>query len=237
MFDLNNDVAYQQWRSERLLYKQPGLDDVLVEIDDPFHLSDLEITAIANRCVYYNMAIYQLTGAFNQGEAGQDKTLVHAIGRQMLMGTLDANLRADEDSVSSLEVRAQQGNQYIPYTNKALSWHTDGYYNPLDKQIFGIIMHCVRPAEEGGVNRLLNHEQVYIALRDENSAYIDALKHPQAMTIPENVEAGQVIREAQAGPVFMLKPQLGSEAGRLHMRYSARTRNIVWRDTMMQCIK
>jgi len=231
MFDLNNDVAYQQWRSERLLYKQPGLDDVLVEIDDPFHLSDLEITAIANRCVYYNMAIYQLTGAFNQGETGQDKTLVHAIGRQMLMGTLDANLRADEDSVSSLEVRAQQGNQYIPYTNKALSWHTDGYYNPLDKQIFGIIMHCVRPAEEGGVNRLLNHEQVYIALRDENSAYIDALKHPQAMTIPENVEAGQVIREAQAGPVFMVKPQLGLAAGRLHMRYSARTRNIVWRDT------
>jgi len=231
MFDLNNDVAYQQWRSERLLYKQPGLDDVLVEIDDPFHLSDLEITAIANRCVYYNMAIYQLTGAFNQGEAGQDKTLVHAIGRQMLMGTLDANLRADEDSVSSLEVRAQQGNQYIPYTNKALSWHTDGYYNHLDKQIFGIIMHCVRPAEEGGVNRLLNHEQVYIALRDENPAYIDALKHPRAMTIPENVEAGRVIREAQAGPVFMVKPQLGSEAGRLHMRYSARTRNIVWRDT------
>jgi len=231
MFDLNNDVAYQQWRSERLLYKQPGLDDVLVEIENPFHLSDLEITAIANRCVYYNMAIYQLTGAFNQGEAGQDKTLVHAIGRQMLMGTLDANLRADEDSVSSLEVRAQQGNQYIPYTNKALSWHTDGYYNPLDKQIFGIIMHCVRPAEEGGVNRLLNHEQVYIALRDENPAYIDALKHPRAMTIPENVEAGRVIREAQAGPVFMVKPQLGSEAGRLHMRYSARTRNIVWRDT------
>jgi len=231
MFDLNNDVAYQQWRGEKLLNKQPGLDDVLVEIDDPFHLSDLEITAIANRCAYYNMAIYQLSGVFNQGEAGQDKTLVHAIGRQMLMGTLDANLRADEDSVSSLEVRAQQGNQYIPYTNKALSWHTDGYYNHLDKQIFGIIMHCVRPAEEGGVNRLLNHEQVYIALRDENSAYIDALMHPQAMTIPENVEGGRVIRAAQAGPVFMVKPQVGSEAGRLHMRYSARTRNIVWRDT------
>ena len=55
------------------------------------------------------------------------------------MEKLDANLRSDEDSISSLEVREQNGNQYIPYTNKALSWHTDGYYNPLDKQIFGII--------------------------------------------------------------------------------------------------
>jgi len=81
--------------------------------------------------------------------------LVHALGKQLAMETLDANLRSDEDSVSSLQVRAQAGNQYIPYTNKALSWHTDGYYNPLDKQIFGIIMHCVRPAVAGGVNAWL----------------------------------------------------------------------------------
>ena len=50
--------------------------------------------------------------------------------------------------------------------------------------------------------------------------------HPDAMIIPENVEAGKVIREAQSGPVFMVKPD-----GRLHMRYSARKRNIIWRDT------
>ena len=73
---------------------------------------------------------------------------------------------------------------------------------------------------------MLNPENVYIALRDENPAYIEALLHPEAMTIPDNVEAGRVIRKAQAGPVFMLKPD-----GRLHMRFSARKRNIVWRDT------
>jgi alpha-ketoglutarate-dependent taurine dioxygenase len=142
------------------------------------------------------------------------------------MQHLDTNLRADEDSVSSLQVREQVGNMYIPYTNKALSWHTDGYYNHLDKQIFGIIMHCVRPAIEGGVNSLINPENVYIALRDENPAYIEALMHPKAMIIPDNVEAGKLIRAAQDGPVFMVKPN-----GRLHMRFSARKRNIVWRDT------
>ena len=51
--------------------------------------------------------------------------------------------------------------------------------------------------------------------------------HPEAMTIPDNIESGKVIRAAQAGPVFMCK---GS--GRLHMRYSARKRNIIWRDTV-----
>ena len=87
-------------------------------------------------------------------------------------------------------------------------------------------MHCVQPALEGGVNRLLNPEQVYISLRDENPAYVAALMHPEAMTIPDNVENGQVIRAAQSGPVFSVKAN-----GRLHMRYSARKRNIIWRDT------
>jgi len=220
-FYLSNDTAYFSWREEKLRYRKSVLNDLLVQIKDPHQLSDGEKVGVVERCKNFNMAIYQLSNTDNQ-----DKSLVHALGSQLLMKDLDANLRSDEDSVSSLEVRVQEGNQYIPYTNKALSWHTDGYYNALDKQIFGIIMHCVRPAAEGGVNSLLNPENVYIALRDESPAYIEALTHPEAMTIPDNVEAGKVIREAQTGAVFLVKPD-----GRLHMRFSARKRNIVWRDT------
>lgn len=220
-FNLSNNTAYRQWREERLPLMGPVLSDVLVQIEDPYHLTDEEKTALSRCCEQYNMAIYQLSDP-----GVQEKSLVHELGKQLEMQHLDANLRADEDSVSSLEVREQSGNRYIPYTNKALSWHTDGYYNPLDKQIFGIIMHCVRPAIDGGVNSLLNPENMYISLRDENPSYIEALMHPEAMTIPDNVEAGKVIREAQTGPVFMVKAD-----GRLHMRYSARKRNIVWRDT------
>ncbi len=220
-FNLNNNTAYQQWRSGRLGYMDPAISDILVQLKDPYRLSDDEKTAVIQCCEKYNMAIYQINDIDMQ-----DKSLVHELGNQLAMQHLDANLRADEDSVSSLQVREQVGNMYIPYTNKALSWHTDGYYNHLDKQIFGIIMHCVRPAIEGGVNSLINPENVYIALRDENPAYIEALMHPQAMIIPDNVEAGKVIRAAQDGPVFMVKPN-----GRLHMRFSARKRNIIWRDT------
>ena len=220
-FVLDDNQAYQQWRVARQKYALPKIDDLLVHIDDPYRLSDEEQTAIMNCCDYFNMAIYQLNDS-----GMQDKSLVHALGKQLALVNLDANLRSDEDSVSSLEVRNQSGNQYIPYTNKALSWHTDGYYNYLDKQIYGIVMHCARPAADGGVNSLLNPEDVYIKLRETNPAYIEALIHPKAMTIPANIEAGKVIREAQTGPVFMVKPD-----GHLHMRFSARKRNIVWRDT------
>jgi len=220
-FYLCDNRAYLRWREARRNYRKPVLDDLLVSVNDPYLLSDKERLAITERCTNYNMALYQLS---DPGD--QDKSLVHALGRQLGLYTLDANLRSDEDSVSSLQVCSQAGNQYIPYTNKALSWHTDGYYNSLDKQIFGIIMHCVRPAAEGGVNTLFNPEDMYICLRDENPAYVEALMHPQAMTIPDNVEAGEVIRKAQTGPVFLLRPD-----GQLHMRYSARKRNIIWRKT------
>jgi alpha-ketoglutarate-dependent taurine dioxygenase len=219
--NLSNNAAYLLWREERMGADKPVLSDLLVPINNPYQLSDDEKLAIIERCKNFNMTVYQL-----RDPDVKDKSLVHALGKQLAMKNLDANIRADEDSVSSLEVREQSGNKYIPYTNKALSWHTDGYYNTLDKQIFGIIMHCVRPAFDGGMNSLLNPEYVYIALRDENPAYIEALTHPQAMTIPENAEAGKVIRKAQTGPVFMLKAD-----GRLHMRFSARKRNITWRDT------
>ena len=36
------------------------------------------------------------------------------------------------------------------------------------RRIRSMILHCVRPAAEGGVNALMDHEMAYIALRDES---------------------------------------------------------------------
>ena len=44
------------------------------------------------------------------------------------------------------------------------------------------------------------------------------------MTIPERTDALGVARAAQAGPVFTV-----CDDGRLHMRYTARTRSIAWK--------
>jgi alpha-ketoglutarate-dependent taurine dioxygenase len=146
---------------------------------------------------------------------------------QFCLERLDMNLRADEDSITSLRVVPEStGTQYIPYTSRSLNWHTDGYYNTLDQQVHGVIMHCVQDAASGGKNRLLDPEIAYMLLRDANPGYIRALMQPDAMTIPPNVEAGNQIREARSGPVFMVEKYGGS----LHMRYTARTRSIVWKD-------
>ncbi|MDH5612393.1 MAG: TauD/TfdA family dioxygenase [Gammaproteobacteria bacterium] len=224
VFDLSCSSDYENWRHNKLNALPEDVEALKVEIENPYSLQVEEIMGIKDRCAVLGLVIYQL-----RDSSQQDKTLVHQIGRQLGLVSLDGNLRADEDSVSSLQVRPQQGNQYIPYTNKPLSWHTDGYYNTADRQIHTIIMHCVSAAAEGGVNQLLDHEMLYIYMRDENPAWIEALMHPQAMTIPSNIEDGVEIRSASTGPVFSVDKTTGS----LHMRYSARKRNIEWRDDLL----
>lgn len=219
-FNLANSSAYEGWKQAKLAAYPLETEGLIVSLEDPYSLQPHELQAITECCNQYNMAIYDIAD-----DSQSEKSLVHALGEQFGLNQLDSNLRADEDSVTSLKVNAQSGNQYIPYTNKPLSWHSDGYYNEPDKQIRAIIMHCVTPAPEGGENALLDHEMVYIRLREENPAWIEALMHPTAMIIPANIEQGKELRGARSGPVFSVDTQ----SGRLHMRYSARKRNIEWR--------
>jgi hypothetical protein len=72
----------------------------------------------------------------------------------------------------------------------------------------------------------MNHEMAYIALRDTNPDWVRALMAPDAMTIPERLDDDGMARPEQAGPVFMVD----ALSGKLHMRYTARTRSIAWKD-------
>ena len=118
---------------------------------------------------------------------------------------------------------------FIPYTDKPIRWHTDGYYHPQSRRIEGMVLHCVRAAGEGGISGLVDHDRVYIALRDANPAWVRALMAPDAMTIPERADDNGVARPAQSGPVFSVLTGLDGEHA-LHMRYTARTRSIAWKD-------
>lgn len=75
----------------------------------------------------------------------------------------------------------------------------------------------------------MDPEIAYILMRDANPAYVEALMQPDAMTIPPNMETGEETREARTGPVFSIEPATGD----LHMRYTARTRSIEWKDDEM----
>ncbi len=221
-FLLDNEQAYQTWRANKLGSYPQSASELIVDIADPRSLTTAEKDLMSVLFKRANMLIYNT----KLGET-EDKDIPRKCGQQLGLAHLDPNMLADDDGITSLTVvpgKLKRG--YIPYSDRRLLWHTDGYYNKPDQQIRAVILHCVRPAAEGGENGLVDPEMIYIQLRDENPEYIEALMHPQAMTIPANTESGEITREAQTGPVFSLDIATNC----LHMRYTARTRSIEWRD-------
>lgn len=220
-FLLQNEAAYRRWREAKLQGYPAKAEDLIVEVDNPLVLTDGEAQAMLKICRKANMVIYA-----SRSGGTADKTIPRALGRHFGLQRLDSNMLADEDSITSLQVvpgKSQRG--YIPYSNKRLLWHTDGYYNSADAPIRAFVLHCVSPAADGGRNSLLDHEMAYILARDANPDHIEALMAPDAMTIPANTEEGHETRAAVTGPVFSIDPVNGN----LHMRYTARTRSIEWK--------
>lgn len=224
-FDLADDGAYRRWRDAKLQGQPRRVEDLIVDVRDPRSLSPSERTEILQRIASANLAIYR------SPVVDADKSLPRRLGHQLGLHRLDGNWLADEDGVSQITVRGAPrgagdgGAAYIPYTDRAIKWHTDGYYHPQERQIHGMILHCVRAAREGGINALMDHERAYIALRDADPRWVRALMAADAMTIPARMGEGGVARPAQSGPVF----SIDSGSGALHMRYTARTRSIEWK--------
>jgi alpha-ketoglutarate-dependent taurine dioxygenase len=156
-----------------------------------------------------------------------DEETVRQFGLQFGLNSLDANWLAGEQGITRVTVCSDDGQRqaYIPYTDRAIKWHTDGYYNPPEREVRSFVLHCVQNAGQGGENRLMDHEIAYLMLRGSNVDFIRALSAPDAMTIPERTDEHGVARAAQTGPVFSVDPTSGT----LHMRYTARTRSIKWK--------
>jgi alpha-ketoglutarate-dependent taurine dioxygenase len=216
-----NREAYATWRDEKLSNYPETVGELIVEIRDPRQLSATEHDKIYSLCQKTNMAIWA-------GLSGHDadKRIIGELGLAFGLSHLDHNMCADDDAITSLTVQSDAlRNGYIPYSNRPIAWHTDGYYNLPEQQIHALLLHCVNPAAQGGENDLLDHEILFIQIMDRNPDYIRALMHPQAMTIPANIVDGKELRPARTGPVFAIYPD-----GHLHMRYTDRSRSIEWLD-------
>jgi alpha-ketoglutarate-dependent taurine dioxygenase len=220
-FDLANPAAYLVWREAKLANWPGGADAVRVEVAHIGAPEPAELRAIDTLLARCNLALISC------GEPGQvHAAALLAFGRRLGLVRSDTNLCADEQAVSTIAVRPTgRASDYIPYTNRPLTWHTDGYYNAPGAAVRAWMLFCVRNAATGGENGLLDPEIAYIRLRDEDPALVAALMEPDAMTVPANVEAGVELRPARTGPVFSVIED------HLHMRYSARSRNIQWKGT------
>ncbi|MGE5154825.1 MAG: TauD/TfdA family dioxygenase [Bdellovibrio bacteriovorus] len=213
-------AAYGAWRDRRLAAYPATPEDLRVELGSLAAPSPAERAAIARRIALYNLALVAVPVHQITPEA------ILAFGCALGLNTADSNLFADHRAVSTIAAGgADERADYIPYTTKPLSWHTDGYYNPAHAQVRAWTLFCLRQASAGGVNSLLDPEIAYIHLRDQSPELVRALAHPRAFTIPANRRGSQVLRAESTGPVFSF------DQGHLHMRYSARSRNVEWRAT------
>lgn len=212
---------YQDWRAARITAAESVAKLGFVELDNLANPSDSQISEMVRRIRESNFAIYQAPQGDNL--RADLRKFVDAFGLRIA----ERHRSAGEQGIVALtqtDTPSQRG--YIPYSKRKMGWHNDGYYNAPDERISAMVLHCANPAENGGVNHLLDNTIAFIRLMDENPAYIKALMHPEAMTIPENREEDGSVRPVSVGPVFYPDP----ETGALQMRYTARTRSIKWRD-------
>lgn len=226
-FDLADHATYCRWRERKLAEAPTSPVELEVPLADLAHPTAEETAAVLDRCARANMAIYRTTAT---GDDTPDlRGAVLAMARHFGLADYETHRSAGVDGIVALEVSdAPTQTDFIPYTTRALGWHTDGYYtyeSPA-RLIRAMVLHCVRSAKEGGETALVDQEILYLRLRDESPDLVAALMHPQAMTIPAHIESDGRERPANAGPVFIVDPDTGA----LNMRFTIRKRHIVWRD-------
>jgi hypothetical protein len=220
-FSLADEAAYRAWRAAKLAAHPTDPADLYVTIADPFAPSAAELEAIARACERADMCVYRF-GPGAEDEAGARRavaTLAAACG----LFRFEKHRSAGPDGIVPIEVASDPHRSgFIPYSTKPIGWHTDGYYayEGPERAIRAMVLHCVRPAETGGVNALLDHEIAYIRLRDRDPALVEALMRPNAMSIPPAIEEDGSVRGEAVGPVFEIDPATGG----LLMRYTARKR-------------
>ncbi len=229
-FNISAQADFDEWADCKLsLYSRDRLKEVRepVAISVDGCLTDDQKAAIQQRVDRYNFALYRVNGddEFDSGN-------LNRLGQSLGLRQLDANLCAGEDLISVITDTSatpagkNAKTRYIPYSNKALNWHTDGYYNPLHQRVMAFILHCKNQAESGGENILVDPDMIYLFLRRQNPGFIAALSRSDVMKIPENRQDGVCIREETVSSVF----QPSADFTRLAMRYSQRKRHINWCD-------
>ena len=218
-FLLENESGYQAWRRRKLNRRTAVSPTRLYRLNPDRLLPESELGAARRQVEAFNFVLFESADEL-------DKPQFLALNRQFGLHSLDANLGADPDRVTSLYVvdDGDERAQYIPYTSRALNWHTDGYYNPHARRINAFALYCVHQADRGGGNYLFDHEMMYLLLRDRDPELLQALMSPDMMRVPANVQGREVIRAEESGPVFSIQPD-----GGLNMRYTSRPRNIVWK--------
>lgn len=202
-------AEFLRWAEEKERNIPHNIDGIIVNIHDINNVKISEIAKIKETINKCNSCIYSSKIALKSNT--NLLKFVESIG----MKTYDRN-NIESNEISTITPLENNKINYIPYTDKSLNWHTDGYYDK--KSIFSWLLHCVHPATHGGENYLLDHE---LALREYVLRYddINNLMSEDALTIPESKDTS---RSEISTYIFSIKNQYK----KLHMRFSMRKDNI-----------
>lgn len=225
-FFLSEDNAtdsYKRWRERKLSRAPSSIEELIVQIDDPFSITRAQRAKAREAIARANFALYVTDPA-----RAADPKIPISIMSSLGVDRLDFNPESGEDGLTRLTPREKgeyksSAYEYIPYSDRPISWHTDGYYNRPDRRIRSLALHCVRAARVGGANRAIDHEIVYILLRDQDPQGARALFSAGAMTIDARIENGKIVRPERAGHLFKIESGLSLSA-----RYTHRSRYITW---------
>lgn len=211
-FDLSADADYKNWRDEKLAAYPKTIGDLVVELKDMTAISDAEKSKIMERVELANMCVYTAGAA----ELTMDSLL--ALGRQLGVSDTDKFRRhAQSDELTSSGIL----NQAIPFTTRHVRWHTDATYYGSDKTIQALFLLCKRPAIEGGSNKVLDHEIMYILLREKNPEALAVLMNKDCFNY-RNPKTGE-IDASLGGKVFWTNAD-----GHLCHRFSFRQIDMAW---------
>ena len=201
---------FKQWALEKEDNIPLNIDDLIVKIHDIILATLAEISNIIDKINRFNCCIYQSKAGLNT-----QADLIN-FAQSIGMETYDTNNIHNSPISLIMSLETKNALNYIPYTNKKLNWHTDGYYD--EKPIFSWLLHCEEPAYSGGENYLLDHE---LAIREYIIKYdnLESLSSLDAFTIPGNTRAN---RGETKGYIC----DNDNEYKKFHMKFSMREKNM-----------
>ena len=211
----NTRTNYKRWADKKLQGFSKKLDDLIVEINNPNSVSKSEKNIILKTIKQHNIVFFQI----NKGTINL-KSSIKTLASQVGLGNYEVDSKSDNDGLTEIKIHnsMKPSAEYIPYTDKQLNWHTDGYYNNENNLILSWLLFCKSQSENGGMNKYMDHEIAYILFNKSFDNIGDLMLH-NAYRIPENELTG---RKAIDNAIFSFIKN------KLYMKFSMREKNIIW---------
>ena len=222
-FDLAHPEKYARWRESKLELHPTRIEDLIVEIRDPRRLTDNEANAILDRCRRANMAIYA-----SRSLDDPDKEIPRQLGRRLGL-----------NASGSQQGRGRRRHQLHNRSGRCPAPRLYPVQHRSHRLAYRRLLQRLAPARsmpwyctactrrrKGGDERPAGFRDRYILLRDRDPELHPQPHAPSSHDHPRQYRGRYGATSRTDGPgVLPANPD-----GHLHMRYTDRTRSILWRD-------